>query len=126
MYKNTAILMYGKGKFINAYNDSALLITFLMEYKLNKGLRVGFPKSALGKVRTKLEKEKVSYVILDQKNNVVHHHNMNNLSRFDALIENAKKNKDDIKEVDKVIKLLEKSSDETLMKIRKEIELCLQ
>ena len=124
-YLNTVVLKNGRGNFVNAYDDSALLISFLMNYKINNGYRVGFPKSALGKVQTELEKQKVSYVILDNFDKESNYYNLKNLSRFDELLKNARKNKNDIKEIDRIIKLLENSSDETVFKISKEIEKCL-
>lgn len=124
-YPGAVILKDGRGKFINAYDESALVLSFLLNYKINNGSRVGFPRTALGKVRVELEKNKISYVILNKNNVVEHYHNLKNLSNFDNIIKNAKEKIDDIKEIDKIMKLLEKCSDETLGKIRVEIEKCL-
>ncbi len=56
MYKNS-------GKFFNTYNEDALLINYLLGYKLLDGKRAGFPDIALEKVTSKLEECNISYTV---------------------------------------------------------------
>lgn len=125
MYSKTVILYDSSGKFINVYGESAILLSNLMEYKLINGSRVGFPKTSIGKVKSKLEKEKVSYVILDKHNKELFFFNLKNISKFDDLLKNARKNLGEIQEIDRIIKLLEKADSEKLKIIKREIEKCL-
>lgn len=62
--------MYKTGKFYNVFGDDAIIIHYLLNYKIvpSKG-GTGFPESALNKVINSLEDNKVSYCIYDANNN---------------------------------------------------------
>ena len=67
--KNNSICLYKTGKFYNAFNDDGIIIHFLLNYKYVEYKRsVGFPESALNKVKGELENNKLSYKIFDKSN----------------------------------------------------------
>lgn len=63
------ISIYKSGKFYNAFNDDGIILHYLLGYKyLEHKKSIGFPESALNKVKTTLENEKISYKIYDSCN----------------------------------------------------------
>lgn len=64
MGEKVVILSRGKGKFIYANEKSAIIVNYLMGYKIFEG-KVGFPEVALGKVMACLEKNKLSFKVVD-------------------------------------------------------------
>ena len=66
MEKN-CIILYKSGKFYNAFGDNGIIIHNLLGYKfVSYKNSAGFPESAIFKVKTILEKEKLSYVIYEK------------------------------------------------------------
>ena len=51
--------------FCYAFDDDAIILSYLFGYKL-KNQQVGFPKSALEKIRVTLEEKKVDYKIISE------------------------------------------------------------
>lgn len=67
--KNDCIFLYKSGKFFNVFGDNGIIIHFLLGYKFVKYKNgVGFPESAIHKVTSRLEKEKISYEIYEKDN----------------------------------------------------------
>ena len=61
------VVMYKSGKFYNAYGDNGIILHKLLGYKfVSYKNSVGFPESAIGKVKAVLEKERISYVIYEK------------------------------------------------------------
>lgn len=60
--KNT-ILLTKFGKFQVSYKEDAIILSFLLKYKINENFRVGFPESALTKVINILDEKKINYQI---------------------------------------------------------------
>ena len=61
--------MYKSGNFYNAFNDDGIILHFLLGYKyVNYKKCVGFPESALNKVKANLENNKLSYKIFNKDN----------------------------------------------------------
>lgn len=64
------VRLYKSGKFYNAFGDDGLILHELLGYKYieyNKN-SVGFPESAINKVESKLESEKISYSVYEKDN----------------------------------------------------------
>ena len=63
------IRLYKSGKFYNAFGDDGLILHELLGYKyIEYKNSVGFPESAINKVKNKLENEKISYSIYEKDN----------------------------------------------------------
>ena len=72
--KNSCVSLYKTGKFFNAYSDGAVILHHLVGYKYLKPKNsVGFPESALTKVKAILENNDLSYEIYDKKDLVEKH-----------------------------------------------------
>ena len=67
------IILFKIGEFYYEYGKDSYIISYLFSYKLKKLENnipfSAFPKSALYKVLTKLEKEGISYIIVDKSLN---------------------------------------------------------
>ena len=61
------VMLYKTGKFYNAFGDDGILVHELLGYKyIEYKKNVGFPESALNKVKGKLEESKISYKIYEK------------------------------------------------------------
>lgn len=66
-HPNTLVLQM-QGNFYKAFNESAFVLSGLMNYKLKKtksGYKCGFPVVAYEKVKAMCEEQKISYVFYD-------------------------------------------------------------
>ena len=57
------------GKFYSAFDNDALIIHYLFNYKINNG-RVGFPLDSYNKVINTLEDKSINYEIIDNANKI--------------------------------------------------------
>ena len=104
--------------FYEAFEDDALIIKYLFDYKIIKG-RVGFPSNALNKVKNKLEDMKINYRIVDDENEEKDYKNLNQYLNVLA------KAKDKIvveKKINKIIEKLETFDEGILCDILDKIE----
>lgn len=73
-YPNTLILI-SRGLFFNAFNESAFVLSELMNYKVNKSsantYRAGFPYDSLEKIRNVCVAERVNFIAFNGKEEVV-------------------------------------------------------
>jgi len=92
---NKYLILKKNGKFYNSYNDDAIILNYLLHYKL-VGNRIGFPTSSLNKVKLCLESKKISYKIIENEAE----EEFNNGNKYDEVLAKAKKYKslDDKKE----------------------------
>lgn len=124
--KKVVYLVCGKGSFINSYDEDAKVLNYLLDYKINKGYICGFPKSALGKVRSVLESEKISYKIILNSVGAFHEfYNLKNVSKYDEVLKLAINNINKNKLLDEVISLLEKCDEKKINDCLVEIKKCL-
>lgn len=72
---NKKVVLRQVGKFVNVFDDDAVIISYLLNYKLVND-KVGFPMNALNKVVNTLEENRISYevkgeekIVKDFKNN---------------------------------------------------------
>ena len=68
--KKNYILLRQIGKFINAFDEDALIINYLLDYKLANG-KIGFPSNTLSKVINILEDNYISYEIKGTSHDVL-------------------------------------------------------
>lgn len=91
------VICYKVGKFYNSFGKDACIISYLFEYSTRKAeqdiISTGFPKNALPKVMSKLEKEKLNYLIIDTRNNynVDEESDNKNLNRYHEISKKAQK-----------------------------------
>ena len=50
------------GIFFSAYNEDAWILSYIFDYKLVDGIKVGFPENVIEKIKNKLEEYKISYI----------------------------------------------------------------
>lgn len=58
--RSNCVLLRQIGKFVNAFDEDALIINYLLDYKLSNG-KIGFPSIILPKVINVLEDNHISY-----------------------------------------------------------------
>lgn len=116
--KNSCMSLYKTGKFFNAYGDDAIILHYLVGYKYLKPKNsVGFPKSALTKVKAKLDDNDLSYEIYDKKDLVEKHKGVK--TKYNKILKESLKSID-IEE--RLERLKEKLNNYTLKDLEKVIE----
>ncbi len=84
--KKELIELRKSGKFYNSFGDDAIIIHYLMGYKIvaEKG-GVGFPETAFNKVINTLEDEEISYKVYD-KDSVIAEKNFKKLNSYKSVL----------------------------------------
>lgn len=82
-----AVILYHLGNWYKAYNDSAKVISFIMDYKLyedsnTKTPTVGFPESSIDKVVDILRRNRINYILKNDDNKLVDFKKFNNFDSF--------------------------------------------
>lgn len=120
------LICYKTGTFYNTYGKDAYIMSYLFEYKIKeieKNISVaGFPKNAISKVMSKLEREKINYIIIDTRNNydIDFKEDYGNLNKYDELFEQSRKFVNIRKRVNKISEILLREADiEQIRKIEK-------
>lgn len=72
-----AIVLIKSGQFYLTYANDALILHYIFGYKKIND-KVGFPLNVLDSVLDKLEKNKISYIVSDEKENVQKENNYYN------------------------------------------------
>ncbi len=98
------------GKFYTVYNQDAYIISYKLKYRLkieeSNYIRYscGFSDIALNKVRTKMEENKINYLILDRRNNYEEDakYNNGNLNKYNEILEKSKRYANNIIRLDKI------------------------
>ena len=89
------VMLYAVGTFYQSFGKDAYIVSYNMGYKIRaaKGSipTVGFPKNAISKVKAKLEREKINFMLLDTRNNydVDEVSDNGNLNRYDEILKTA-------------------------------------
>lgn len=70
----TVIVMVKIGKFYQVYGKDAYIISYMFDYKLRKVnnnnlYSSAFPKKYISKIKSKIEKYKIYYILIDVRNN---------------------------------------------------------
>ena len=70
---NKYVVLVKVGNFYYCYGRDSYIISYLLNYKINilkdYTYSCSFPQSAINKVMSMLENNKINYVILDRRNN---------------------------------------------------------
>ena len=124
-----AVCMFKIGTFYHAYSKDAYILSFLFGYKIKElgstHKECGFPISALPKVLSKLEDKKISYVIIDRRNNydVDEKVDYKDLNKYKEVFDLAKKKINMIKRVKRINEyLLENLEENDFLIILKKME----
>ena len=76
--RNYSIDLYKTGKLYNSFNDDGIIIHYLLGYKyVDYKKSIGFPESALNKVKEVLEKNKLSYKIYEKSTMITEYKGIN-------------------------------------------------
>ena len=89
------VVLVKEGSFYHVYGRDAYIISYLFRYKIKEieGIKAcGFPKNSINKVISKLETNKLNYLILDRRNNydVEKISDNKNLNKYTKIFEKAK------------------------------------
>lgn len=115
---NKSIVLRKTGGFYQAFDDDALIISYLFNYKITN-YRSGFPINTLNKVINTLEERKINYLIKGEEENFKIFKKENNYSKY---LDKAK-TKDIIdKRVNNILEKLNNLEQEKLLKILTAIE----
>ena len=80
-----AIKIRKNGTFYSIYDDDCYILYYLLNYQI-KNNKVGFPKSALNKVISILEENKINYVILGGESGE-EEANFRNLNKYNKILQ---------------------------------------
>ncbi|MBQ7030872.1 MAG: hypothetical protein IJN13_00675 [Bacilli bacterium] len=84
--KKELIELRKSGKFYNSFGDDAIILHYLMGYKIvaEKG-GVGFPETAFNKVINALEDEEISYKVYE-KDNIIAEKDFKKLNSYKSIL----------------------------------------
>ena len=108
-----ALVLLKVGAFYETYGKDAYIIAYLFDYRLKEESKVpksGFGRSALKKVLTKIEEEKIDYLLLDVRNNydVDEKQENRNLNRYTEVYEKSRKYVKKKRKIAEIIDLMNK------------------
>lgn len=120
------VLLVKIGDFYHCFGRDSYIISYLFNYKLRKTKEnyytCGFPEQSLAKIESKLENKKISYIILDKRNNyrVDTYQNYRNLNNYKKIYEKSKRYTNIKSEIDEIYNKLKNSinSDDIYEKIK--------
>ena len=119
--KNNKINLYKLGNFYNAYNDDGIILHFLFGYRyIDYKKSTGFPQSALTKIKTKLEMEKINYVIYEKNNKVAEFKGIN--KNYQSILKKALKKIDVEVKMERVKQIIDNLNEQQLDKLIEVIE----
>ena len=91
-----ALLLFKVGAFCEVYGKDSYIISYLFNYQVrqngkNNISKVGFSKKAIPSVISKLEEQKIDYLLIDVRNNyyVDEKFENRNLNKYDTVFEKA-------------------------------------
>lgn len=109
-----AVMLYKIGTFYHAYGKDAYIISGIFDYLLkpvSNTVECGFSVNAINKVKSKLEENKINYLLLDPRNNyyVDEEDDNKNLNEYEKYFKKCfikVKHRNDIKKITERLKLL--------------------
>ena len=121
------VLCFKVGSFYHSYAKDAYIMSYLFGYQIknatNNMSSIRFPKNALAKVQSRLEKEKINYMLIDTRNDydVDEKSDNKNLNTYFEKYENAQKYIRLKRKIDRITEslILEINSDKIKEKLRK-------
>ena len=123
-----SVMMYKVGSFYHCYGKDAYLISGMFDYLLkptSNTVECGFSINAINKVKTKLEENKINYLLIDPRNNyyVDEENDNRNLNEYNNQFKKSYiqvKNKNQIKRITERLQLL--TEDENFKNIIRKLE----
>ena len=123
-----SVMMYKVGSFYHCYGKDAYLISVMFDYLLkptSNTVECGFSINAINKVKTKLEENKINYLLIDPRNNyyVDEENDNRNLNEYNNQFKKSYiqvKNKNQIKRITERLQLL--TEDENFKNIIRKLE----
>ena len=112
------LIIHKNSLFYDAYGDDAVILHYLLDYKIIKG-RVGFPENAKLKVVNMLEEKKINYKIVDEEEVCKDFKNLNQYNTY--LIKSEDKIKLNLR-VENILKKLEEMDSNSLYEVLEKIE----
>ena len=91
------VICYKVGSFVQVFGKDAYIISYIFGYNIRETKEkipvCGFPKKAIARICSKLEKEKINYIIIDTRNNydVDEKIDNKNLNEYDKILEKSHK-----------------------------------
>lgn len=95
LHKKDIVMVRG-GKFIYVYGKDAVIVSYMYNYQIKKVGNInscGFPEVALNKVISRLEDNKINYMLIDRSNefNTECEYRYGNKNRYDEIYSKANK-----------------------------------
>ena len=109
------------GKFYNVYNDDAIIISYLMGYKVRENKTCGFSDNALNEVINKLEDKKISYIVT-KMGNIDIEKNYKKINQYSSFLIEARKSHDIVTRLDDMVDKINEMLFDKIEKIIKTIE----
>jgi len=110
-----------KGKFYYLYGDDAYIINYLFNYKKIVDEKVGFPDSAMNKVQSVIEENKISYKIIEVGKDIIVK-DYKTFNKYDYYLKLSKEKLSLNKRLDRIINKLSKLKITQLDELIKVIE----
>ena len=90
------VILIKSGTFYETLNNDAYIISNLLDYKIKDKtnyIQCGFPIIALTKIINKLEQKKISYIVLDSRDNYdeLERYNFESLNKYEHYLEKGKR-----------------------------------
>ncbi len=84
-----SIILIKNGIFYVTFNDDAYIVNYLFGYKIKKFshfVMSGFPEKVIEKIKSRLQKEKIHYILLSNNHQFVSDNNVSTLSNYEKLL----------------------------------------
>lgn len=115
------VRLYKFGKFYNAFGDEGMILHELLGYKyIEYKNSVGFPESAINKVKSKLESVNISYSIYEKDNLLEEHKGID--KNYKIVLSKALKNYDIEKRLTRLKSKINNLSTEELERVIDSLE----
>ena len=115
------VRLYKSGKFYNAFGDEGMILHELLGYKyIEYKNSVGFPESAINKVKSKLESVNISYSIYEKDNLLEEHKGID--KNYKIVLSKALKNYDIEKRLTRLKEKINNLSTEELERVIDSLE----
>lgn len=115
------VRLYKSGKFYNAFGDEGMILHELLGYKyIEYKNSVGFPESAINKVKSKLDSENISYSVYEKDNLLEEHKGID--KNYKIVLSKALKNYDIEKRLTRLKNKINNLSTEELERVIDSLE----
>ena len=92
-----SVICYKVGTFYNSYGKDAYIISYIFNYQIRHIAEniamVSFPKNSISKVTSRLDREKINYIVIDTRNNydIDKKEEFKNLNKYQETLQKSKK-----------------------------------